>query len=330
MRPLMCLRLRLFLCAAALFAPCLSAAQSFSNGIAAVVNGRVITKSEVRDAVRAQEQLLRFQFPPPPPAMQKALDELHATALDSMIDRELVLAEFAKLGARLPPRVVDDAINNIILDSFKGDRDAFVKELARTGMTLQKFRDIQEKMVIVQAMRGRYAADQPPATPKEVQDFYKKHQARWRKGDMVKISTITIPKYTGDAAAPPEAQRKLALDIRSRLVKGADFATMAKTYSQDSRAEDGGAWDWMETSQMKNSIAEVAFALDTGGISDLVEEEGTYIIISCDAKKYGAVPPLDTVRSDIEKMISQEKSREAVEKWMEGLRRKAVIKRVSN
>jgi parvulin-like peptidyl-prolyl isomerase len=304
-----------------------SSAQSSSNGIAAVVNGNVVTRSEVRDAVNAQEQMLRFQLQNDPGALQREIANLRATALDSLIDRELVLTEFKRLGAQIKPQWVEDDINSIIRESFKGDREAFVKELAKNGMTMKKFREMREKMMIVQAMRGKMAAQQVPATPKEISDYYDKHIDEWREGGMIKISTITLPKYSGGDGTTPEGQKKLAEELRRKVVNGADFATTAKTYSKDSHAENGGAWDWMDRDQMKPSIAAVAFALKTGGISSVIEEEGSYIIIACDAIKHGKAKSLEEVRKEIERSISSEKSKTTLDKWMEGLRKRSVIKK---
>lgn len=324
----MSVSLRHLTCLAALLCSAVPAfSQSSSNGIAAIVNGNVITKSEVRDAVNAQEQMLRMQYQNDPATLQREMATLKATALDGLIDRELVLAEFKRMGAAIKSQWVDDDINGIIRESFKGNREAFVKELAESGMTLKKFRDMREKMMIVQAMRGKQAAEQPPATPAEVEAYYKKNVAKWRSGDMIKISTITVAKFSGEATATPASQKKMAQEIHSKLVKGADFATTAKTYSQDSHAEDGGAWDWMSREQMKPSIANVAFNLKTGGLSSVIDDEAAYIIIACDAIKYGNSKPMSEVRQEIERAISNEKSKTVIDKWMEGLRKKAVIKK---
>jgi len=309
------------------FAGLAASASAQSNGIAAVVNGNVVTKSEVRDSVAAQEQILRMQLQNNPAMLQREISNLRVTALDSLIDRELVLAEFKRLGAGIKSQWVDDDINGIIRDSFKGDRDAFVRELANSGMTLKKFRVLREKMMIVQAMRGKQAAQQVPATPKEVEAFYNKNIDQWREGGMIKISTITVPKFSGEASATPESQRKVADEIRSKLLKGAAFATTAKTYSQDSHAEDGGSWDWMAKDQMLPSIANVAFGLKTGGLSEVLNEEAAYIIIACDAIKQGVAKPIKDVRQDIERALSSEKSKGVIDKWMEGLRKRSVIKK---
>lgn len=303
-------------------------AQSSSNGIAAVVNGKPIMRSEVRDAVTAQEQMLRFRYREDPEGLAKEMAELKSTALDSLIDRELILSEFGKMGGTIKPQYVEDDINSIIRESFKGDRDAFVTELAKTGMTMKKFRDLREKMIVVQVMRGRHGGDQPPPTPREVEDFYRKNIDKFRDKDMIKISTITVPKFTGDTDTSPEKQKKLAQEIRAKIAAGGDFASMAKTYSQDSRAEGGGAWDWMERKQMKKSMADAAFSLKNGGISQVLDEETSFIIIYCETKKLGDATPLEKIRPDIERVIDQQKSKEALDKWLADLRRKAVIKKM--
>lgn len=302
-------------------------AQSTANGIAAVVNGTVITLSEVREAVKAQEQMIQFQMRNDPVAMEKALAELKTGAVDSLIDRELILTEFRKIGGTIKAQYVEDDVNGIVRENFGGDRTAFVTELAKTGMTLKKFRDLREKMIIVQVMRGRYASEQNPPTPLEVREFYDKNIDRYRDKDMIKIGTISVPKFSGEANATQESQLRLAKDLRGKVVAGGDFKSTAKTYSQDSRAEDGGEWPWMERTQMKKSIADAAFAVKEGGVSEVIEDEAAYIIISVDAKKLGTPEPLEKVRPDIERLIRTEKSKAALDGWLESLRKKANIKR---
>jgi peptidyl-prolyl cis-trans isomerase SurA len=301
--------------------------ESKVNGIAAVVNGKVITKSELQDAINAQRQMILVQARGNymDPEVQKELAAVQKDALDNLIDRELILGDFAKSGGTIREQFVDDDINNLIRQQFKGDRDAFVIELAKTGMTMKKFRDLRQKMMIVSVMRNKQVGLQPPATPKEVEDMYQKNIERYRDKDMLKISTITIARYT--SASTPEKQKQLAEEIRSKVVAGADFATMARTYSEDSRKEDGGSWEWMERKAMKKSMADAAFALKDGGVSKVIDDEAAFIIIALEAKKLGTATPLEKVRPEIEKMISNERGKSLVEAWIKGLQKKAVIRR---
>ena len=305
----------------------LANAQSMSNGLAAVVQGKPITKSEVRETIKIQEQMLMMQLQNDPDRLKKEIANLRATALDALIDRELILIEFAKVGGVIKAQYVDDQINNIVREGYKGDRDALVNDLARAGMSMKKFREMQEKSIISNVMRAKHGGEQAPPTPKEVEDYYSKHVDEWRVGGQLKISTISIPKFTGEAGATPESQRKLANELRSQLLNGKDFATMARSYSQDSRAEFGGAWEWMPVTDLDPMIATTAMGLKVGGISQVLDKETNYIIVACDAKKPGEAPALEKMRVNIQRLIQAEKSRKGVDEWMKLLRQKAVIKR---
>lgn len=304
-----------------------AAAQSYSFRPVAVVDGTPIVSSEVRDTIKAQEQIIMYQFQNDPARRDKELAILREGAVESLIDREILLAEFRKIGGVIKAQYVDDDINSIIRESFKGDRDAFVDELAKTGMSVKKFRELREKMVIMNVMRARNSGEHPPATPREVQEYYDKNVDKWREGDQIKISTITIPKFSGEAGSTTEKQKKLAQELRTKIVGGADFAAIAKTYSQDSRAENGGSWDWMAKTDMMPAIANAAMELKTGGISPVLDQETSYIIVACDAKKLGTAPDFEKMRPEIEKMINQEKSKAAIDAWMDSVRKKHVIKR---
>jgi peptidyl-prolyl cis-trans isomerase SurA len=296
------------------------------NGIAATVNSKVITKSEVREAVEAQAAMIRGAVKDPA-QQQMLLDQLRDRALDALIERQLVLSEFDHMGGSIREEYVDDQVNNIVRDSFQGDRDKFVSELARSNMTMRKFRDLQSKMIVVQVMKQRQMKNLAPPTPAEVEEYYNKHPEKFRDKDFIKMSTITIPKYPagGDSSATPAAQKKLIDEVRQKVVGGADFGQLAKTYSQDSHTDTDGKWDWVERSLLDKGIAEVAFSLKPGSVSKVVDVGPSYMLILCEAKRPGNSTPLEQVRSDIEKAIKQEKSREALNSWLTALARKASI-----
>lgn len=60
------------------------------------MNGKVITRSELKNSVATQEKMIRAIFHREPQAMKNKLAELKEQALDNLIDRELILTEFEK------------------------------------------------------------------------------------------------------------------------------------------------------------------------------------------------------------------------------------------
>src|ERR1700693_6195467 len=110
------------------------------DGVAAVVNGDVITFSQVQEVSGPREKTLREQF-----TGQELIDkikEARLSALNDLIDRQLIVQEFKKKEYSMPEYVVDDQIQNIIKDDFAGDRQAFLRTLNAQGYTINKFREM--------------------------------------------------------------------------------------------------------------------------------------------------------------------------------------------
>jgi len=87
--------------------------------------------------------------------------------------------------------------------------------------------------------------------------------------------------------------RAQAEEILKEARSGADFAALAKKYSQDeSNAQQGGDLDYFSRGRMVPAFEDAAFALKPGEISDLVKTEFGYHIIKLVDRKPAVVRPL--------------------------------------
>src|SRR5438046_4810277 len=93
------------------------------DGIAAIVNGDVITYSQVRALSAPRDKLLRQQFTGQ--ELDKKLIELRQLAVKDLIDRRLVIQAFKKESYQIPDHIVDDRVHQIIRESHGGDRNTF-------------------------------------------------------------------------------------------------------------------------------------------------------------------------------------------------------------
>ena len=233
---LMMKKLRVLLLPLLLFSVATVQAQSAEqmNGIAAVIDGtRVVTKSEVREAVTAQTTLLRqsvLSGRMTENDYQSTVKKLEEESLDSLIERELILREFEKMNGQIKSQYIDEDVNRIVREQFDGDRAKFLAELKASNISLRKFRQLREKMLVVQMMRQRETGVIPPPTPEQREAYLKENSDRFREKDFIKLRTITVLKTSTIPGTTPEKQKKLIGEIRSRLGKGADFETEAKTY----------------------------------------------------------------------------------------------------
>src|SRR5437762_156593 len=108
------------------------------DGIAAIVNGEVITYSQVRSLSAPREKLLRSQLTGKD--LESKLLELRQLALRDLVDRRLVIQAFKKESYQIPDHFVDQRMQEIIRESFGGDRNTFVKTLeAQNSIAPRRF-----------------------------------------------------------------------------------------------------------------------------------------------------------------------------------------------
>ncbi len=298
----------------------LAAGQQIIDGIAAVVNGDVITYSQVRDLVAPRERLLHTQFSGE--ELANKMKEARVAALQDLIDRQLILQSFKKEKFQIPPYVVDQEVKKVIQENFGGDRNTFIKTLQAQNFTETEFRRMQLEKIIVAAMRSKNARPNTVVPPAKISEYYAKHREEFTSKEEIKLRMIMIPGHGSDAAA----QKALAEEILAKLVRGSEFDRMAQMYSEDTTRDQGGDWGWIERKTLAEPLEKVAFNLPVGKISQIIELGGNYYILKVDEKHGGVVTPLAEVRQAIEGKLKQEEAQRLQDHWLAGLRQKAYIK----
>jgi len=295
-------------------------AQEVLDGVAAVVNGDVITFSQVRELVGAREKSLRDTYRGE--ELVAKVKEVRLAALNDLIDRQLIIQEFKKNKLQIPDYVVDDQIQSIIRTDFGGDRNAFHRTLEAQGYTLARFKEIENEKIIVQAMRQKFVKVNTVVPPKQIDEAYAHDREAFSTPEQVKLRMIVLKKDSGD----PEAKKKMAEEIRTKVKGGAEFDKLAQMYSEDSTQDSGGDWGWVDRHTLNEDLSKTAFALKAGQVSDVLEVGNNYYLLYVEARKNASVKPLEEVRGDIEKKLLQDERTKAQQKWVEGLRKKAFIK----
>tara|TARA_R110002096_G_scaffold215310_12_gene403163 strand:- start:14066 stop:15049 length:984 start_codon:yes stop_codon:yes gene_type:complete len=299
------------------------------NGIAAVVNNQVITKSEVRNTAQTQVHLLVLQEGRrlSASALEARVREIERNALRDLIDRELILSQFKELGAEIRDQHVDQAVDRFVRERFGGDRNQFYKELSGSGLTIKQFRELQRETIIVQAMRSRNAGvDDVIVTPVEREKFWKENPSLFSSDGFVKIRTITIPKTAEGDPNSGASQKALVEEILSKLRSGADFATMARTHSVDSGAPNGGERGTFSKADLNSQLAEAAFTIAPQSVSEIIDLGSFYTLVYVEARELGKITPLDEVEDEVHRRVLQNKRQSKVDAWLARLRRDANIR----
>ncbi len=292
------------------------------DGVAAVVNGDVITYSQVRDLVGPREKLLRAQFSGND--LISKIKEAREAALRDLIDRQLIIQAFKSENYQIPDHFIEERMHDIIQSDFGGDRNTFIKTLEAQNFTMGEFKKMEMEKMIVQAMRSRNVKLDLAVSPVKVEEYYKAHREEFTSKEQVKLRLIMIPSHASDGEAA--AQKAMAQEIFSKLNHGAEFERMAQLYSEDSTRENGGDWGWVDRKTLAAPLEKAAFALNTGKISNIIEFSGNYYILKVEDRHGGETRSLEQARADIEKKLMHDEAQALQEKWLASLRSKAYIK----
>lgn len=209
-----------------------------------------------------------------------------------------------------------------------GGKKAFLDNYLRKRLIVQealkhgfdKRPDIQDEMNAAKeaALFQAYVRDvvsQQIVPEADVKKYYEDNQASFATPEMVNVRHIIImtngagphPKSKDDAANQIhqiwEKMRETTEKISDPAVRAhaivTEFDAAAKKYSEDGSAQDGGVIGWVARGSLDPKFEEVAFSLEPGTVSPVVETRYGYHIILVEGKSPASTRPYEDVQREI-------------------------------
>jgi parvulin-like peptidyl-prolyl isomerase len=197
-----------------------------------------------------------------------------------------------------------------------------MKTLQSQGMTAEQFRKQVREQYIEQALRSQNVQKEIFISPYKIEKYFLAHQDEFRLEDQIKLRMIVLSKTTPDDTNA----LKLAGEIQAKIKDGTPFAEMAAVYSQGSQQHQGGDWGWVQRSVLRKELADVAFTLPPGQVSEVVDTSDTCYLMFVEEKKPAQVKPLTEVSQSIEKTLRIQEQAKLRKQWIEGLKKKTFIR----
>ncbi len=255
------------------------------------------------------QQLLRMQRPPMSPSefedsvrRQLTVQKLRSSLTDwmSVPDADLE-QEYRRRNDK-----VKLAIVSFTADSFRNQVQASDADIAsyfeahKNDFKIPEKRKIRYLLIDIDAMRAK--VNVPNA---DVERAYNNNIEQYSTPEQVRASHILL-KTSGkdDAAVKAKAE-----DILKQAKAGADFAELARKYSEDEgSAKNGGDLDYFGRGRMVPEFDQAVFSMEPGQISDLVKTQYGYHIIKLIDKKTATTRPLQDVRQQIVDQLAYERA----------------------
>jgi peptidyl-prolyl cis-trans isomerase SurA len=290
--------------------------------IVARVNDDVITLSELQEEGLPLFERLRENYTGQELAHQ--VQRAEREFLDQLILRRLQLQYASQLGITASENEINAALKDVLT------RNNFTQEqltdlLTREGLTLQDYKDrLREQIVLArlmnQAVRSRVSVD-----ASEVEAYYKAHQDEFNQPAQVKVRHIFFRIEPGSARPQVEAVYGRATRVLQEARDGGDFINLARLYSEDATAANGGDLGFIKRGQALPAFEEVIFTMKEGDISEVIRTANGLHIVKVETFSKGSDRPFSEIKPEIERRLLQDKMERRFQDWTTELKDRAFI-----
>lgn len=209
---------------------------------------------------------------------------------------------------------------NVELIFQKAIEIGFDKEQA----VLDKISQVKKQVIYAEYLQKQLkeAGDPNDAAARK---FYEENPEMFGGANEVKASHILfkVADDGSDDSKKREACEKLLPDAQK---SGADFAALAKKYSESPSKDSGGDLGFFQKNMMAKPISEAAFSMSKGDVRGCIKSQYGYHIMKKTDEKSGAAKPFEEVKAQIVQLLSRQGQQAIFTKIVAELKEGATVK----
>jgi len=193
-------------------------------------------------------------------------------------------------------------------------REASKENIEKDSEFQERLKEIKEQLIIESLLKKKINVD-AQISEADLKQYYEKNKETFKRDR--EINTRHILLNTEDEAR----------QIKEKILKGEDFAELARRYSIDPSAKtNGGEIGYHPKGTLLPEYEAAAFKLKkVGQVSDIVKTKFGYHIIKLEGIRPPSYVPFEEVKDFIKQKIAQEKQTQALEKYITNLKSTAKI-----
>jgi foldase protein PrsA len=287
-----------------------SSSADVPDGAIAVVRDRTVTKAQFDALMKQQKKAAEAKKQDFPAVGTPQYEALKATVVKGLVEQQEWELEGDAMGIKVNDQEIETQLKQLKQQFFQGDEQKYQAELTKQGLTDKQVRDELRTRILSNKI---YAAvtKKVKVTEPDIAAYYKQNSSQYQQPESREVRHILVKS---------QAQAK---DLYNQIKAGADFAKLAKKYTQDEASKaDGGKF----TALKGRTVApfdEFVFKAKTGELSKPIKTEfGWHIVEVLSAVKPPSETPLAQVHDQIKTTLLQQKQNTAMKSWIASLKTK--------
>jgi parvulin-like peptidyl-prolyl isomerase len=301
---------------------------SLSGDAVAVVGNDTITKDEFNDLMSQAERSYERRKQPFPKAGTTQYEQLKSQAVNYLVQQSEYEQKAKDLDITVSEDQIDQKLKDLKKQYFNGDQKKYEQQLKEQGLTEDQVRD-QLRQQLLQEDIFKKVTDDVKVSDEDAKKYYDEHKSQYETGESRDVRHILVS--CGQSAATSgskekprscEAAKEEADNLYDRLKGGADFATLAKKYSDDPGSKAMGGKLTIQRGQTVPPFDQTAFLLGKNTISRPVKTQyGYHIIQPISAIREKKTTPYPQVKEAIRQQLLSTKKNEVMADWVKDLKK---------
>lgn len=309
---------------------CLTASPSQArlvDKVVAVVNGEVITQTEL---TKAGESIFRqLQQQTPPAKLDEALTKARHQLLTDLIENMLVGQKAKERGINVTEQDIDAAIDRISQDNGLTSEQLY-SELKKTGVSKEEYRHKLEGQIRRSRLVSYEVQSKIVISEEKAREYYDTVYSKRETAAGYHLLQIGLTWGTPESSSATQDKAKSRTEgIRNLALAGQDFRELARSFSELPSAKDGGDLGFFAEDEMADGMKAAIVGLKPGQTSALVETTNSYHFYRLLTKNIDGTPefaPFADVSAEIMKHLRQKELDLRYEKWLREIKDQAIIK----
>lgn len=290
--------------------------------IVARVNDDVITLSELQEEGLPLFERLRENYTGK--ELEHQVQRAEREFLDQLVLKRLQLQYASQVGITASENEINAAFKDV-LSRNNLTQEQLVELLTREGLTLQDYKDrLREQIVLArlmnQAVRSRVSVD-----TSEVEAYYQTHRGEFDQAPQARVRHIFFRVDPGTGRPQTDDAQARATRVLQEARNGGDFANLARRYSEDATAANGGDLGLIKRGDARPEFEEVIFNMKEGEISEIIRTPNGLHIVKIESFSKGSLRGFSEIKPEIERRLLQEKMEKRFQDWTNELKDKAFI-----
>ena len=266
--------------------------QQAADYIVAVVNSEPVTNSEVqRELQRLVQQMTQQRRPLPD------RKEMARQVLENLINQKVQLQSASETGIRVDDAAVDQAVQNIARQN-QMDVAELQRRIAQDGLVFSQFRAQLREQLILTRLREREVEPRVRVSDLEVDQYLRDQQTNTDPASTeINLAQILVSVPDSATAQQIAALQGKAQQALERARAGADFAALAREFSDATDRANGGQLGLRTADRYPPLFLEATQNLEVGAVSAVVRSGAGFHILKLLEKRNAGLPPMAVTQS---------------------------------